>query len=536
MNVRVSLSVAFSLAVLFSALPIWLPSADHAQTASAEESLAPRETVSETVVANLEQANLEQANLEQAEFKQAGVCSRCHVVSVLEWSLSGHVAAETSCQSCHGESRAHVANERNEIEPDRLPRGDAIAAALCATCHESGCPNTLEMQSCQDCHHVHALIHPSETAVEEDHHLQQLLDRWTEFQRRTARGEELVLEEQWQPARDEFRAATRLVPGNRRAQQRLKMCLRRIHPEMPGFTRFGAEVNQETGLPTKVRVDELEATMLLVPAGECDIGSEQLPDSRPIHTVRVGAFYLGRHEVTQSQWEAIMEANPSVHQGEGFSDADRRPVERVSWDDCQEFLRRLNVRVAGGGFRLPTELEWEYACRGGQTEAHVQFAGTSADASEGSPRWPAASRQSGDLVNHAWSRTNSLRSAEQADESQFLDINAYAPRPVGTLRPNEWGFQDMHGNVAEWCADRFRPYLSAFGDHHALEDGDGVLTGGTVMRVLRGGSYADAGVALDAAYRHATRPQRRLRWNGLRLARNVPVVDLDGPSDPVEDR
>src|SRR5690242_2494217 len=104
------------------------------------------------------------------EFKAAGVCARCHVVSVLEWGISRHVAAGTSCQKCHGPSKGHVANERNEVKPDRLPRGAQIAR-MCMGCHEAGCPRTQQTVSCQNCHHVHALINPAKRPQAQDERL-----------------------------------------------------------------------------------------------------------------------------------------------------------------------------------------------------------------------------------------------------------------------------------------------------------------------------------------------------------------------------
>lgn len=97
----------------------------------------------------------------QTRVQQAGVCSRCHVVSVLEWNLSRHSKVEVNCQACHGPSKGHVANERDEVKPDRIPHGAAIAG-LCRTCHVSGCPKTARTADCQTCHHVHALVNPQQ--------------------------------------------------------------------------------------------------------------------------------------------------------------------------------------------------------------------------------------------------------------------------------------------------------------------------------------------------------------------------------------
>ena len=440
-----------------------------------------------------------------AEFKNAGVCARCHVVSVLEWSVSGHVEASTNCQKCHGPSRRHVANERNEVKPDRLPRGDAIGKQLCATCHETGCPETLEVQSCQTCHHVHALINPARPPADKDDRLGQLLARWKQFQQWMAEGERHVKRKDWDRGQAAFRAALDLIPGNRLARARLEMCRWRLQPGLPGFKIVGDLFDSETGLPHQVKVEDLAITMLLVPPGEFDMGSDIRSDARPVHTVGVDAFYFAQHEVTQAEWKAVMGTNPSAHQRDKFPNAARMPVERVSWEDCRKFLRGLNQRVAGGGFRLPTEAEWEYACRA-SNQAELQR--------------PRAENQ---LTEFAWYRENSLRGPKP--DKPFFQLQDFGPRPVGTLRPNERGFFDMQGNVAEWCSSLYRPYLydPTDGRESPTERG---------LRVVRGGSYADAADALEPSARHAERPHRRFRWNGLRLARSIQRVPVEVPPNP----
>src|SRR5262249_39731602 len=107
---------------------------------------------------------LEERQQARLEFKAAGVCARCHVVSGVEWGVSKHVAAGANCQKCHGPSKEHVANERNEVRPDRLPRGASIAKT-CTRCHDDGCPKTLQTNTCQKCHHVHALVDPNERSA-----------------------------------------------------------------------------------------------------------------------------------------------------------------------------------------------------------------------------------------------------------------------------------------------------------------------------------------------------------------------------------
>src|SRR5439155_5258770 len=138
----------------------------------------------------------------QPEFKAAGVCARCHVVSVLEWGISKHVAAKTTCQKCHGPSKEHVANERNEVKPDRLPRGAQIAKT-CTNCHDAGCPKTQPTVSCQKCHHVHALIDSAKRPQAQDERLAKLHEGWDRFGKHMVEGERQVQRGKWQAAQKE---------------------------------------------------------------------------------------------------------------------------------------------------------------------------------------------------------------------------------------------------------------------------------------------------------------------------------------------
>ncbi|MFO0950139.1 MAG: SUMF1/EgtB/PvdO family nonheme iron enzyme [Isosphaeraceae bacterium] len=424
------------------------------------------------------------------EFKAAGVCARCHVVQVLEWGISGHVAASTTCRDCHGPSAPHVANERNEVKPDTLPRGDQIASA-CLGCHKAGCPETSQTVSCQKCHHPHALLNPNKSPKPDEGPFAESLRRWQAFRRHVDEGEKQMRRNDWNAAKRAFQEALTLRPGDRETGERLTLCLRRLNPAVPGFTVVGESYDPRTGLPKEVSVAGLDLSMVLIPAGEFDMGSDRLPDAKPVHTVALGAFYLGKQEVTQAQWQAVMGSNPSVHQGPTFADSGRLPVESVSWQDCQRFIRSLNARVAGGGFRLPTEAEWEYACRAGAGD-------TSADEA---------------LGTLAWFRENSRREAGGGGGPQ--SPAAWSPRPVGTKRANSWGLFDMRGNVSEWCSSLYQPYpYDPAGGRESLE------AAGT--RVVRGGGFADSADGLDPALRHFDRPNRRYRWNGLRLARDVP--------------
>lgn len=414
------------------------------------------------------------------KFKQAGVCSRCHVVQVLEWSASGHTAAGTACQACHGPSQAHVANERNEVKPDRLPHGEREATALCASCHSAGCPKTANSSGCLSCHHQHALSNPNEKQLSqaaaggED-------PRVAVFGRRMAEGEGHASRQDWQKARDAFAAAVGVMPDDRRAAARRRMAERRLNPEMPGLEIVGGDFDAESGLPLRVRVRGVGIEMLLAPGVELDIGSERWPDARPVHSVYGEPFYLGKYEVTQQEWSSLGMENPSTEIGEAI------PVHGISWTEAREWIARLNARVPGGGFRLPTEAEWERAALAGGTG------------------------RVGSLGQRAWFRENSA--SEQAPAGGFLESAAYRPRAVGLKLPTAAGFFDLQGNVAEWCSSLFRPYP------YDARDGREADEAGAGLRVIRGGAFADSAESLDPAFRHGARPERRNFWTGFRLAR-----------------
>jgi formylglycine-generating enzyme required for sulfatase activity len=408
------------------------------------------------------------------QLKQAGVCARCHVISVVEWGISHHQKAGTGCVDCHGASLGHVVDERNNIKPDRIPHAAAIAG-LCATCHTAGCPKSKRTDACQSCHHVHALVDPNKPPVTQDERLDQLTRKSEAAARHAAEGQRLAKLQRWEQARAEFQSALKDEPGNQIAAKLVKVCERRLSPALAGFEIAGKDWDAGTGLAREVRIAELGTRMALVPGGDADIGSERFALARPVHTVHVESFYLGKYEVTRAEWKALMGAEPSVRKGPG--DSDRLPVEHVSWEDAQAFVGKLNQRVPGGGFRLPTEAEWEYAAR----------AGKPSDAA-------------------------TLRQVAWFD----APVKTSGPRPVGSRQANKLGLFDMQGNVWEWCSSLFLPYP------YDSADGRESLTA-TGLRVLRGGGFADSADLLNPAIRHAERPQRRLQSNGLRIARTVPA-------------
>jgi formylglycine-generating enzyme required for sulfatase activity len=440
-------------------------------------------------------------DLQRQGITNAGVCARCHVSSSLEWGISKHStiagkARVPDCIGCHGPSKGHVADEQNSVKPDRVARGAAIAS-LCIECHRAGCPKTAEKVSCENCHHPHALVNPKFDPAAVEEHARQLSARQEAYQSRLSQGERLAQIKNWSGARDAFKAALAESPASRRAKAGILMCERRLNPGIPGFTIVGDQFDPETGLPREIVMDRAGIALVLIPAGSFDMGSDQRLDAKPVHTVSVAAFYLAKVELTQAQWKALMGTNPSFYQGKKYADADRMPVEQVSWEDCQALVREINRRTSAGAFRLPTEAEWEYAARAGST----------------------VPLSAAEVLRTAWVRENS----EPADAPPPVRTGLYlvgsgvisVPHPVGTGEPNRWGLYDMLGNVSEWCSSRYEPYPfdAADGRESAADPG---------TRVVRGANFADFAENADPAQRHSERPDRRLRWNGVRLAFSPP--------------
>ncbi len=179
-------------------------------------------------------------------------------------------------------------------------------------------------------------------------------------------------------------------------------------------------------------------------------------------------FYMGKHEVTQEQWEAVMGKNPSTTKGA------KLPVTNVSWEDCQEFIKKLNKKT-DGGYRLPTEAEWEFACRAGTRTAY----------------------SFGDKIT--------------PKDANYRDSKIGKPVAVGSYKPNAFGLFDMHGNVWEWCEDWHGEYP------FAVTDPKGPATGN--RRVLRGGSFPDLVSGARSSGRSHFLPTDRGTDGGFRLAR-----------------
>ena len=227
---------------------------------------------------------------------------------------------------------------------------------------------------------------------------------------------------------------------------------------------------------------QVNAQMVRVAGGTFTMGcqggffSECAADEKPAHQVTVRSFELSQYEVTQEVWAAVMGKNPSH-----VPDCPHCPVEQVSWEDVQAFLRQLNV--GGGRYRLPSEAEWEYAARGGSQSRGYEYAGSD------SPH------------TVAWSRENS----------------GERPHPVGQKQANELGLYDLSGNVYEWVQDCWNEtYQGAPSDGQAWERGD------CGRRVLRGGSWVSKLRPLLSAYRGRNTADARGNDGGFRLARSLP--------------
>lgn len=213
--------------------------------------------------------------------------------------------------------------------------------------------------------------------------------------------------------------------------------------------------------------------LVLIPAGEFTMGETGgEPDEQPARRIVISQpFYLGKYEVTQAQWKQIMGNNPSKFVGDDL------PVDSVSWKDVQTFIQRLNDAGDPFFYRLPTEAEWEYACRAGTTGKYA-----------------------GNLDAAAW----------------YFDNAGGKTHPVGKKAPNAFGLHDMHGNVREWCQDWYDDFYYKKGP---TDDPTGPTNG--LWRVIRGGSYLANSAACRSAVRYKLDPELKLDSVGFRIAASV---------------
>jgi formylglycine-generating enzyme required for sulfatase activity len=249
---------------------------------------------------------------------------------------------------------------------------------------------------------------------------------------------------------------------------------------------IGALVSTLSCAPSHTKTIDLgngvRMEFVLIPAGSFYMGSERAEvysraiDEGPVHRVRISRpFYLAKYEVSQEQYVAVMGKNPSRFSGRSL------PVDSVPWKEAVAFCKRLNERD-GNGCRLPTEAEWEYACRAG-TDSRFYFGDRDSD-----------------LKDHAW----------------YFDNSEKTTHPVGQKKPNAWGLYDMHGNVWEWCQDWYTDnYQNA-----PSTDPEGPSSG--KERVIRGGSWDLLAVFCRSACRYSYSPNSGYFVNGFRVALEVP--------------
>jgi formylglycine-generating enzyme required for sulfatase activity len=244
--------------------------------------------------------------------------------------------------------------------------------------------------------------------------------------------------------------------------------------------------------------NSLGMKLALIPAGTFQMGSPldepNRCDDEPRHRVEITQpFYLGLYEVTQEEYERVMGTNPSSFKQVPGQNTRRFPVESVSWHDAVEFCRKLSElpaeKNAGRAYRLPTEAEWEYACRGGASDPGPFFFQR--------PSRTLSSEQANFDGNYPYGG---------APKAKWLE----RPMTVGSYEPNGFGLFDMHGNVSEWCQDWYGPY-----DPNSRRDPQGPQNGDRI--VLRGGSWLADGRYCRAAYRTWGAPGCRNYFYGFRV-------------------
>jgi len=264
-----------------------------------------------------------------------------------------------------------------------------------------------------------------------------------------------------------------------------------VPPDSAGVAVHANVAQPAIGTSDQWQVDLGEGVKLplvLIRAGDfvmgAPLGERSRDDDEIVHSVMISrAFHMGCFPVTQDQWGRVMGNNPSFFKGGDL------PVEQVSWEDAVDFCQRLSAMI-GLEFVLPTEAQWEYACRAGTATAFHW--GSTCDGSQANCR--------GDLPYGG----------------SVAGPNRETTTPVGMYSPNNWGLYDMHGNVAEWCADWYGPYPSG-----QATDPSGPASG--QHRVLRGGSWHFDPARCRASYRNANFPATRGNFNyGFRVVLKSP--------------
>ena len=232
-----------------------------------------------------------------------------------------------------------------------------------------------------------------------------------------------------------------------------------------------------------VQVAGEHITMIAVKGGSFDMGATPEQgifaafDEKPSIETTVDDFYICDVPVTQKIWQVVMKDNPSHHKGDSF------PVERVTWEECQIFIERLNL-MSGFKFRLPTEAEWEYAARGGAKATHTKYAGTDDDT----------------ISDYCWCKANSDNHSHEVREKS----------------PNNLGLYDMSGNISEWCQDW---YFNSYANSKSRHNPQGPTTGSN--KVYRGGSWDDKPINCRVSKRFNMNPKYKNKLVGIRLAASI---------------
>lgn len=269
----------------------------------------------------------------------------------------------------------------------------------------------------------------------------------------------------------------RKIEEKQREQQRLEAERKKRAAEQAEEERKRQEAIRLAELKKQQETEKGLPEMVFVRGSTFQMGSKDNDNEKPIHSVTLPDFEIGKYPVTQKFWQGIMGNNPSHFKG-----CQDCPVENVSWNDVQEFLKKLNQKYPGKNYRLPSEAEWEYAARGGQQSNGYTYAGGN------------------EIGAVAWYRENS----------------GGKTHPVGSKKANELGIYDMSGNVWEWCQDIWHDnYQNAPTDGSSWD-----VEGDDAHQVLRGGSCGDLSLYCRATKRARSNPTFRDFDYGFRLARH----------------
>ena len=259
---------------------------------------------------------------------------------------------------------------------------------------------------------------------------------------------------------------------------RLAEEIRRIESQQQSSGTLSSGSSSSSGQTITVTANDVTFTMVAVQGGTFQMGatseqgSDASEDEKPAHSVTLSDYYIGQTEVTQALWQAVMGTNPSNRKGYNH------PVEFVSWNDCQQFITKLN-QITGCRFRLPTEAEWEYAARGGNKSCGYKYSG------------------SNDIGSVAWYDGNS----------------GSKTHPVGQKQANELGIYDMSGNVLEWCQDWYdKEYYGKSPSTNPCNNTS------ASYRVYRGGYWFYYARLCRVSYRSDDYPDFASSYLGLRLA------------------